>query len=305
MSNTTVTSSRKGRPRRRRGPPPHPLLPGGAGYSIYGPIHVGINESGRDVLVTLMYRNLLIGGEPGAGKSSLVNVIVAHGAVSPDCELWLFDGKRVELGLWRTVAHKFVGNDITEAIAALTELQHEMDIRYLQLEAVRRRKIVARDTIKVVLAVFDELAYFTAIAGTSEQQELFMRLLLDLIQRGRAVGVIVVAATQRPSADIVPTKIRDIMGFRVAFRCTTDSSSDIILANGWAAEGYSARSVLPESLGVGYILEEGGVPLRFKAAYLTDHDIDALVEVATQLRATHTDTDINVSSGGYGHLVAV
>jgi S-DNA-T family DNA segregation ATPase FtsK/SpoIIIE len=234
---------------------------------MYDSIHFGMDENGRDLMVRLIYRNLLIGGEPGAGKSSLVNTIVGHGALAPDCDLWLFDGKLVELSLWKEVAHTFVGNNITDAIHALTCLQWEMDVRYLQLEAVKRRKIEARDPLRIILAVIDELAYFSAVAGTKEQQEQFVTLLLDVVQRGRAVGIIAVVATQRPSAEIVPTKVRDIFGFRVAFRCTTDSSSDIILANGWAGEGYSARSIAPESIGVGFALAEGGIPVRFKAQW--------------------------------------
>jgi len=251
---------------------------------MFDPIHFGMDENGANLLVTLIYRNLLIGGEPGAGKSSLVNTIVGHGALSTDCDLWLFDGKLVELSLWRDVARQFVGNDISRAIYALRCLQWEMDVRYLQLEAVRRRKIEPRDSLRIILAVIDELAYFSAVAGTKELQEEFIILLLDVVQRGRAVGIIVVAATQRPSAEIVPTKIRDIFGFRVAFRCTTDSSSDIILANGWAGEGYSARSIAPESIGVGFALAEGGIPVRFKAAILFDHDIENVVEHARMLR---------------------
>jgi S-DNA-T family DNA segregation ATPase FtsK/SpoIIIE len=71
-----------------------------------------------------------------------------------------------------------------------------------------------------------------------------------------------IAATQRPSADIIPTSLRDLFGFRVAFRCTTDSSSDIILSVAWAKEGYSARTIRPEDVGVGFILAEGGIPRK-------------------------------------------
>jgi len=253
---------------------------------MYDPIHFGMDENCATLRVTLMYRNLLIGGEPGAGKSSLVNTIVGHGALSPDCDLWLFDGKLVELSLWKDIAETFVGNNIAHAIHALRCLQWEMDVRYLQLEAVRRRKIETRDQLRIILAVIDELAYFSAIAGTEKDQEQFITLLLDLVARGRAVGIITVVATQRPSAEIVPTKVRDIFGFRVAFRCTTDSSSDIILANGWAGEGYSARSIAPEQIGVGYALAEGGIPTLFKAAYLFDHNIESVVAYAQTLRGT-------------------
>ena len=52
--------------------------------SIYDPIPFGIDENGQPVAVTLMYRNLLAGGEPGSGKSSLLNTIIAHAALCSD-----------------------------------------------------------------------------------------------------------------------------------------------------------------------------------------------------------------------------
>jgi len=57
----------------------------------------------------------------------------------------------------------------------------------------------------------------------------------------------VVAATQRPSADIIPTSLRDLFGYRQAFRCTTEISSDIILGYGWAKAGYSANLIAPRT----------------------------------------------------------
>ena len=101
----------------------------------------------------------------------------------------------------------------------------------------------------------------------------------------QCIIIITVAATQRPSADIIPTSLRDLFGYRVAFRCTTDSSSDIILSVGWAKEGYSAKTIDPTAVGVGWLLAEGGTPSRFKAAYLTDADIRAIVAVSRDLRA--------------------
>lgn len=80
------------------------VVPLGPALSIFDPVHIGIDEFGHPVRVPLIYRNMLIGGEPGAGKSALLNLIAAHGALSLDCELVLFDGKWVELGQWREVA---------------------------------------------------------------------------------------------------------------------------------------------------------------------------------------------------------
>lgn len=54
-------------------------------YSIWRPVHLGIDETGASVSVTLAERNLLIGGEPGAGKSVALNLIVGHAALSLDC----------------------------------------------------------------------------------------------------------------------------------------------------------------------------------------------------------------------------
>ncbi|MGW4830349.1 FtsK/SpoIIIE domain-containing protein [Amycolatopsis japonica] len=255
-----------------------------SGLSIYDLVHLGIFEDGVLAEIELIYRNILLGGEPGAGKSVALNNIVAHCALCPDVSLWLFDGKQVELGLWRDIADVFVGPDIDMALHRLEQLQSEMDRRYTELKRVRRRKIAKTDPIDVIALVIDELAMYSATMGTKDQQEAFVRLLRDLVARGRAAGIIVVAATQRPSADIIPTSLRDLFGYRLAFRCTTDSSSDIILGRGWATQGFNAATIAPESRGIGYLISEGLQPRRMKSAYLTDAHIYSLVEYARQLR---------------------
>jgi hypothetical protein len=95
----------------------------GRPLSIWHPVHLGTDEMGADVHVTLAERNMLIGGEPGGGKSVALQLIVAHGALSSDCKLILIDGKRVELGLWRECAEKFVGPSMDDAISVLGWLQ--------------------------------------------------------------------------------------------------------------------------------------------------------------------------------------
>jgi DNA segregation ATPase FtsK/SpoIIIE, S-DNA-T family len=255
-----------------------------AGLSIYQPVFLGIDEDGHRVKITLMYRNMLIGGEPGSGKSVALSNILAHAALCTDARLWLFDGKQVELGLWAELADRFVGNDIAAALDALRALQAEMDLRYGRLAAGRRRKIVPADGYDAVLAVVDEVAYYSATVGEKRQQEEFSRLLRDVVARGRAAGIIVVAATQRPSVEIIPTSLRDLFGYRLAFRCTTEISSDIILGHGWAKQGWNAATVAPEDLGVGFLRAEGGIPKRIKTAYLSDEQIRDLAAYGRWLR---------------------
>jgi S-DNA-T family DNA segregation ATPase FtsK/SpoIIIE len=248
--------------------------------SIYDSIPVGIDENAAPVLLRLIYKNLLAAGEPGSGKSGALNNVVAHAALSADCRLWLMDGKEVELGLWRDCADRFIGPDLAEGLDALAELQAEMQRRYARLRANARRKIERDDWTDAVMLVIDELAYYSATAGDKKQREQFSLLLRDLVARGRAAGVIVVAATQRPSHDIIPTSLRDLFGYRLAFRCTTETSSDIVLGHGWHARGYDASALDPAAPGVGWLLAEDGTPFRMRCSWLTDDDIATIARRA-------------------------
>lgn len=258
-----------------------------AGLSIFDPIHFGINEVGRPVRLPLMYRNILIGGEPGGGKSVALNCIVGHAAVSTDVDLWLLDGKHVELGMWWPLATEFVGPNLPKAIAMLKALQADMDRRYVTLLKQRRRKITVDDidSMKPVLFVCDELALFAATFGSKQQQEEFCILLRDIVARGRAVGIICAVATQRPSSDIIPTSLRDLFAYRLAFRCTAQGSSDVVLGHGWAASGYNAVDIAPTNRGEGFLLAEGGIPERIKTPDMSnDQHIEYLVRVGACLR---------------------
>jgi S-DNA-T family DNA segregation ATPase FtsK/SpoIIIE len=98
------------------------------------------------------------------------------------------------------------------------------------------------------------------------------------------VGIPVVAATQRPSSDIIPTSLRDLFAWRFAGRCTTDVSSDIVLGHGWAARGFSSNTIPTDNQGAGYLIAEGGIPKRIKAAYLNDAEIISIAAFAAYIR---------------------
>jgi DNA segregation ATPase FtsK/SpoIIIE, S-DNA-T family len=253
-------------------------------FSMFDPVHLGRDEYGQPVYVDLAERNMLLGGEPGAGKSSGLNLITAHGALSCDCKLILVDGKQVELGPWRACADEFIGPSIKDAIEAFEAFQATMNTRYDTLLASGRRKITRADGECVYLIVIDEYAYFSATVGSKADREKFAALTRDLVARGRAAGVIIILATQRPSHQVIDPSMRDLFGYRWAFRCTTDSSSDVVLGQGWAAEGYTAADIDPLARGVGWLLSETGVPRRIKAAYLDDDTIKYLAAYAARLR---------------------
>jgi DNA segregation ATPase FtsK/SpoIIIE, S-DNA-T family len=261
-------------------------IPAGPALSMFEPIYTGIDEFGHPVTIRLIYKNILAAGEPGGGKSGLLNPLTAHAALSACARLVLFDGKRVELGMWDEVADEFVGPDLDHAIITLRRLQRVMDNRYEWLHAHRRRKIEPGDGITVITSVFDEIALYSTVLGVKAQQDDFVTLFRDLVARGRAAAMPVIAATQRPSVDIIPKSLRDLFGYRAAFRCTSTGSSDIILGDGWSGSGYSATDIPPTNPGEGFLIAEGGTPQRIKAAYLSDADIIALASYAAQARRT-------------------
>jgi hypothetical protein len=188
-------------------PLPWPNLPA-ARLSLWGPIPVGIDEDGNWVLVSLPERNVLIGGEPGGGKSVALSLLVATAALDPDVILVTLDGKLVELASWGGVAARAVGTDIAEAIDVLRRLQGELDRRLGVLVAGRRRKVRRGDGLPLVVVVVDELAHY--LNGPDRRQNAeFANLLRDLVSRGRAAGIVVLAATQKPSTDVIPSAIRD------------------------------------------------------------------------------------------------
>jgi hypothetical protein len=251
--------------------------------SLWEPIPVGIDELGAAVSIALPERNVLMGGEPGAGKSAALSVLVATAALDAGARLWLLDGKLVELSAWAPCAQRLAGPDIDDAIALLRELREEMEARYRELLACGQRKISRDDELPVHLVACDELAFYLGAEDRKKQRE-FAELLRDLVARGRAAGVIVCAATQKPASDVVPSALRDLFGFRLALRCNTPQASDTILGQGWATLGHSAARITPGQRGVGLLLAEDGSPVRLRGFHLTDNDVDELAARAAALR---------------------
>ena len=258
-------------------------------FDAWKPIPVGVDEEGEIVTLSLPEHNVLFGAEPGGGKSVALSVLVAAFALDPTVTLWLFDGKLVELAPWLDCAKRFVGPDIELAISVLEELRTEMDDRYRDLLARKVRKVTPGDGLGLHVVAIDELALY--VAGVDKKlASRFSELLRDLVARGRAAGIIVLAATQKPSIDIVPSALRDLFGFRWALRCATREASDTVLGSGWSSGGFSAADIDPARRGVGLLLHEGGTPIRLRSFHLTDADVGVLSVRAAALRRGATST---------------
>jgi hypothetical protein len=251
--------------------------------SLWEPVPVALDETGHTVSVLLPERNLLLGGEPGGGKSVALSLILAAAALDRDVHLWLLDGKRVELATWNPIARATVGPKVDDAIAVLRELQAEMNTRYDELLATGRRKVSADAHMPLHLLACDELAFYLHTGNRKTQAE-FAALLRDLVARGRAAGIVVAAATQKPSTDVVPSSLRDLFAFRWAMRCTTPQTSDTILGQGWASQGCDASDAELTHKGVGWLLAEGALPARCKAFHLDDTQLTTLAQRAHDLR---------------------
>jgi DNA segregation ATPase FtsK/SpoIIIE-like protein len=252
--------------------------------SLWSPQPFGVGEDGRFIDITLPEHNLLIGGEPGSGKSIALSVLITMTALDPSVTLTLLDGKQVELAAWSPLADLFVGPDQVEACQALDYLRGLMDTRYDILLTERQRKLTKHSGFGLHVVVIDELAFYLR-SGKKDQREQFAESLRDLVSRGRAAGIIVIAATQKPSHDVVPTWIRDLFAYRLAMRCSSNDASDTILGSGWAQRGYTATSIDPTNRGVGLLLAEGGVPVLLKTPFIADRKIDEIVSYALHLRA--------------------
>ncbi|WP_052311964.1 MULTISPECIES: FtsK/SpoIIIE domain-containing protein [unclassified Actinoplanes] len=252
--------------------------------SMFDPLFIGIDEFGEHVTLDIVYHNLLTAGEPGGGKSGLLNLVAATAALSDNTRLIGMDGKWVELGPWEPIMDAFIGDDIDLAIKTVRRLLTVARNRYRWLLANRRRKITREDNLSTIITIIDEIAMFSTVLGTKAQQEEFSTLLRGLVALGRACAMPVVGATQRPSWDIIPASLRDLFGYRCAFRCTTVGSSDVILGSGLAEVGFDASTISPDNPGEALLRAEKKLPYPIKAAWLSDDDIYAIADYAAWLR---------------------
>lgn len=209
-------------------------------------VPIGINQTGEIVDLNFSASNtphLLIGGTTGSGKSEALNTILA-GLVryysSEELRLFLVDGKGTDLLIFEDSDHLHgeIGDTDDDAIGQLTELVNEMNDRYDKFKAKRlrdlksyNRSVDPADRLPWVVIVLDEYADLTS---DSDKKKIIEALLKRVAQKGRASGVHVIIATQKPSGTVISTDLRSNLPAQLALQVRSSTESRVIMDAGGA-----------------------------------------------------------------------
>jgi len=182
--------------------------------------------------------HILIAGTTGSGKSGCVNAmlssILLHASPN-EVRLVLVDPKRVELNHYEGIPHLLTPVVTSPRLAAnvLSNLIKEMEERYGVMSRVKTRSLVELNRVRVregeaplpyILCVIDELADLMMVAPADVEDSI-----IRLAQKSRAVGIHLVLATQRPSADVITGMIKANVPARIAFAVSSQTDSRVIL----------------------------------------------------------------------------
>ena len=182
--------------------------------------------------------HMLIAGTTGSGKSVCTNSLIIsllYKATPDEVRLIMVDPKMVELGVYNGIPHLLIPvvTDPKKAAGALQWAVCEMMKRYKAFSEVGAKDLASynnharksgRDTMPQIVVVIDELADLMLVAA-KEVEESICRV----AQMGRASGMHLVIATQRPSADVITGLMKANIPSRIAFAVASSLESRIIL----------------------------------------------------------------------------
>jgi DNA segregation ATPase FtsK/SpoIIIE, S-DNA-T family len=182
--------------------------------------------------------HVLVAGTTGSGKSGCVNAMLSSillRATPNEVRLVLVDPKRVELNHYEHIPHLLTPVITSPRLAAnaLANLIKEMEERYDVMSAARTRNLeelnrartrAGEPPLPYILCVIDELADLMMIAPGEVEDSI-----IRLAQKSRAVGIHLLLATQRPSADVITGMIKANVPARIAFAVASQTDSRVIL----------------------------------------------------------------------------
>ena len=225
--------------------------------------------------------HLLIAGTTGSGKSVCINsllISLLYKAGPEEVRLIMVDPKQVELGVYNGIPHLLIPV-VTEAKKAAGALQWavtEMTRRYAEIAEVGARRLSEynriaekdpeRGTMPSIVIVIDELADLMMVAG-KEVEESICRI----AQLGRAAGMHLVVATQRPSSDVITGLMKANIPSRISFAVASAVESRIILDASGAEKLVGRGDMLYHPIGA-------NKSLRVQGCLISDEEVARVVE---------------------------
>ncbi len=276
-------------------PAPWPWLRTGGG-NVFDPLPFGTDPRGRQVSVPVIEHNWLLGSMPGQGKTSAVRVLTGGAALDPTVELWLHELKGTgDLDPYESCSHRFISGIDDESIAYAAEslklLRAEVMNRAARLKKLDRglcpdkkitREIANRRSLHLspLLAAFDEVQN---LFGHPKYGKQAGEDAVFIIKIGRALGVFLILATQRPDKDSLPTGVSGNVSIRFCLKVAGQVENDMILGTSAYKNGARATTFRPRvDAGLGYLKGDESVPQVVRTYYLNS---EATERVAKRARA--------------------
>ncbi len=232
--------------------------------------------------------HMLIAGTTGSGKSVCMNSIIIsllYKAQPEDVKLIMIDPKMVELGVYNGIPHLLIPvvTDPKKAAGSLQWAVVEMLRRYRSMSDAGVRDLESYNSmigselegekLPQIVVIIDELADLMLVAA-KEVEESICRI----AQMGRAAGIHLIIATQRPSADVITGLMKANIPSRIAFSVASAMESRIILDTQGAEKLVGKGDMLYSPIG-------SGKPQRVQGCFVSDTEVEA---VASHVKANFT-----------------
>ncbi len=238
--------------------------------------------------------HMLIAGTTGSGKSVCMNSIIIsllYKASPEDVKLIMIDPKMVELGIYNSIPHLLIPvvTDPKKAAGSLQWAVTEMMRRYKFMSDAGVRDLESYNAImehedgqKIpqVVVIIDELADLMLVAA-KEVEESICRI----AQMGRASGIHLVIATQRPSADVITGLMKANIPSRIAFAVASAMESRIILDTQGAEKLVGKGDMLFAPIG-------SGKPIRVQGCFVSDSEVEAVATYVKDNFNTNYDAGV-------------
>ena len=223
--------------------------------------------------------HMLIAGTTGSGKSVCMNSIIIsllYKSGPEDVKLIMVDPKMVELGIYNGIPHLLIPvvTDPKKAAGSLQWAVTEMLRRYKLMSDVGVRDLESYNAIITqeedgqklpqVVIIIDELADLMLVAAKEVEDSI-----CRIAQMGRAAGMHLIIATQRPSADVITGLMKANIPSRIAFSVASAMESRIILDTQGAEKLVGKGDMLYAPIGI-------GKPLRVQGCFVTDGEVEAV-----------------------------